>query len=594
MTKDVEQLDVMLANDINPSRTKGNYFPPEVLKNIADRLPYKYICPLFHVCRSWNGALTQELYETVHTYSPERFKLIVYAILHSAEDRHLGHYVRKLYIPHDFNKHTDLLLDLPNLCPYVTELSLPLLENLDMPFYLRKWKDVSRVCILNFLQPPLTLPMDYLRERLRKLSISPSPQTDWITLISKLPCIEELCIRFSSYYGWGTSGNITFYQWEEIHKCLPRLHCLAMTFVNVEGEPPAYVIPCDSLRELNLMLQTGHHWGQYFARKYTQLEKLYLTLKARGTGDYTSDIVDFARSCRTLQHLRLPDRPDYYRLFIDTIPRGQSQLKCIDARLQDQTWFSATIDGFNRTLSEISVKAESRSIFNRVMETLKACPILVDLDLQYPHAQLNVDYVLTRLGGLKRLSLRADKLKVDEKHNKYTHHLLQDISLSANDIADSVYEYLSVHCSRLSSLKCVYAKGCTRACTINYLSAGLKSVHVEYWNRCIFKVTRFSEEERISEHRRRQGDLSNMETIKGFTTWYRTRHELGRIAERVEPEVIGLELRKSGYNGREEEAQRVRESPEMPRIACGRAIISINCSFVDKLTLYGNRTHWRA
>ncbi|KAG0188937.1 hypothetical protein DFQ28_004140 [Apophysomyces sp. BC1034] len=146
-----------------------------------------------------------------------------------------------------------------------------------------------------------------------------------------------------------------------------------MDTVIIQGEMPEHIMPCSSVRHLRLKDIGGRLWGQYFAQKYTNLEKLFtrkflMFLLIQRRLDETEDVSEetfkaqamtLARSCRRIKSLTT---------------------KHLEMDCCDPPFYAAVVERFCGTLSHVSLTFSSMT-FNEIMESLKVSPLLVDLRL---------------------------------------------------------------------------------------------------------------------------------------------------------------------------------------------------------------------
>ncbi|KAG0164186.1 hypothetical protein DFQ30_010387 [Apophysomyces sp. BC1015] len=496
--------------------------PSEILGNIATYLSRKDLCTCLRVCRSWNTALISALYNTIVIHSRSQFKRFCKTLRNTELHNPLGHLVRKIRILAYFSYRGNLF-QLPKLCPFVTEIDFDQTWDPEDLVILPKFKHLTRIPCVAICESPST-PLDVFQKHITSLCITLYNYPEWIDLIPKLPCIEDLKVSFFDPETSHNSGYITLSNVEMLHNSLLHLRSLTMDSVSTHGDMPEHITPCDTIRSLSWTPVRSRLWGLYFARKYTNLKELHLNV-SRFNDDVNEEVITLAKSCRHLESFfchGYNTRPYVtHRDALKILHEIGAPLTSFSLHEWDYPTYAATVDSFHRTVSKIDLGKVTTMKIRKIIEPLKACLSLVHLELIYVRCDLEIDCILDNCKSLKVLDIVSQTIIVSNKPMAFNKHGLRTLKLSANEIEDSVFRHLSECCPRLAHLKCCYYFHNVEHSVIYLPNPSLKRLDIEHSYPVVYKLTQTGRTERIVERNRRyHGSIEGLE-IKEWTRWYR-------------------------------------------------------------------------
>ncbi|KAF7724487.1 hypothetical protein EC973_000937 [Apophysomyces ossiformis] len=493
-----------------------NKLPNEILANVARRLPAKTLVIAVVVCRAWNSAMTSELYRSITTYSKQQFEMLILTLIETNPNKRLAQYVRELTMAGEgcSCRMEDLLKEFPDS-----------IKRLDWCTVFPKDGYPVKIRInYCFLTLKDTL-MNFLQGRLSKLILQiDDSQVAWIDAVSEIGSIEELSIEptVELFAGDNTPGlTLSFFQLEQLHNRLSKLQYLCLLDLTFVGKLPEHIQRCNTVSDLKVQVKNGKGWGQYFARKYTRLCRLELRDETFIDLDHDYDMIaetmPLVESYQNLEKCRI-NNLSYEEL---------EMLASIGAKLTymsyDQNyWFSKPFFSFHPTITTVTIRYTSNcDTVEEVMEGLKACPLLQDLEWLCNPDELCVDWILEELHNLQRLRIKARHIRLKGNYNLAIHHQLTDLRLTGDRIENDVYPYLSQYSPRIRQLVCDYGEHIDNQVTIYYPNLSLRRLSVFSRDDCIFKVTQMNEEERRQEYKNRYCDERSKEhKVPGCAEWW--------------------------------------------------------------------------
>ncbi|KAF7727919.1 hypothetical protein EC973_006918 [Apophysomyces ossiformis] len=427
-----------------------NQLSHELLLAIAACLPRNKLCILVTVCRSWNAALTPELYRLIYLKSQTHFELFFNTVIALAPHKRLDHHVRQLRIKYYGTKSN--VLHGTRLFPFVTEIAGNVFGNEALIPVMKQWKALRKITTVYDVNAAKHFPTDVLRNQLITLSVNVSNVREWISLIPQLQNLEELCIIYDGYSLDKTDRSLSYSDLDNIHNNLLHLRKLCLERVALNGQLPDVIKPCNTMKELSLQPISGDSCGYYFAKKYTQLQILNVSCDTEDDDDPESAILPLIKSCRYLTYLFLSDDELYPTCFdiLEDINAPLTELSYTGLYNISQFW--KTLSSFHKTLTDITISDVQRIHFKEVITQLKLCPALVDLYLRRFDHKVDLDWILNELNGLKSLELEANIISVQQNHCTSIHRQLKTLVMQGSDVEDEVYLYLSKCCPRISYL----------------------------------------------------------------------------------------------------------------------------------------------
>ncbi|KAF7730066.1 hypothetical protein EC973_003011 [Apophysomyces ossiformis] len=530
--------------------TCNEALPPEILQDIADRLPRRTWPLLVTVCRSWYDALIPLLYGSVEIHSDKQFASFLNTLITmttTRSNRSVVQYVHELRIEHVMYENN---LPLPaqllsNTLPDASTTTannnkgylkwLPFLPGLDY---------LERVVVKHRFLIPSSLPISYFRHRLRALSVTIMRKEEWYQAMTELEALEELDIYFQPYKGTEARDEIiSVADLEMLHNTLSRLRCLRLdTLWSFRIEELQDIVPCHTVRELSLKKKSVYLWYPYFSRKYTQLETLSLSPPEYELFHTQKDAKSLAASCQHLKKLNMAGFEDY-RLFLDHLASIRAPMTYLVCHYGEASWFGQKTQAFSRTLSQVNIWVKQKRDIHEILEPLKLCPVLVDLVIWFYQTPVEVDVILNALEGLEHLFLRAPQ--IDTRQNtvlltegqpwQQQHRKLRRLKIHAKEIDNQVYLYLSAYCPRLYSLGCWYDVPVRQEHTIYYPLAGLKCLDIHSEKDCVYKLTRLNDTGCTAD-----GDTVSQQSLRD-TRWYSydSKKRLVRLKSTQLQEVLG-------------------------------------------------------
>ncbi|KAG0183600.1 hypothetical protein DFQ29_000025 [Apophysomyces sp. BC1021] len=293
--------------------------PREILLNIAARLSRYRLCACVLVCRSWYAAFIPVLYHSVNLRKLKPFIQFVETVLNTENYNQLGHLVRKMILPSSIYFSSNPYS--PVLFPLIVEVDHGGMYSSDLSNILGVWKcieDVGPVVIRH----PKEFQLDLLQNRITKLMMTIVSFTEWVDIMAELPYIEELQLesRSNRISGEPSGAKISFCELETLHENFPHLRAFTLREILIYGELPQHITPCNKVDDLQLMFIEGHLWGQYFSRKYTNLEKLQFAFDRVPEINSESESIILAKSCRHLKQFIQDSGPmTIFRQVLETL-----------------------------------------------------------------------------------------------------------------------------------------------------------------------------------------------------------------------------------------------------------------------------------
>ncbi|KAF7722619.1 hypothetical protein EC973_002891 [Apophysomyces ossiformis] len=488
------------------SESTNNKLPAEILADIATRLPRRKLRTLVCVCRSWNAAITPELYQKIDIKSKEQFDLLIDTLINRAPHKRLG----PTYIT-TYNPPAETTLPM-TLFPLIVEITTPIFDSKKMYLNLREWNHLRSIEINRTTRMPKNFPMELLGDHITKFSVKTNDLKQWLGVIAKLPGIEELeiCGNYGEDNWWVSKKDIdedtdeekdqekdededvTYEDLERLHQWLPRLRQLHLGFVEPYDDTlPDHIIPCDTVRELSIGARDSGSWGDYFARKYTHLEVLTIYPPQSGFSHLESDTRTILKSCA---HLKQCWGASYEFHYNSIMPPDQF----LDAFIH-----------FHTTLSEVTIFEDLGVPLQEVITSLRTCP-LEYLYMNHKHDTVDVDYILDALSELRTLYIRGNAIGLLEAKNQTVHRKLKRLSLEGDGIDN-----------QMVSLKGQFGL----PFEIYYPHRELSVFKLLGENNFFYKLVRLNEPERIRERGDRPDGQSGTDETLGDTLYYLCRKD---------------------------------------------------------------------
>ncbi|KAF7727943.1 hypothetical protein EC973_006831 [Apophysomyces ossiformis] len=468
--------------------------PSTILANITERLSPTELCIFLRVCSSWNAALTPLQYHSIDLISSNQMTKFIKTIANSHAYKPLGHFVRRLSTHRLKITKAELALFLKH-CPYVVELAVTIQKDFNFLPFLHRWKYLTKVSVQIDGETCYLFPTAYLYQRLISLSLCSLRLAEWIDDIATLVSIEELKLQCPERKWKDTDGIITFIDLEKLHNHLPRLRLFAIHNFQIHGELPVSIVPCETVRDLSLIIGNSRQWGHYFGTKYKELTTLKVcTAKNKNNMHLHTEMMPLVKVCHRLKELTMTDQ-EAYRSFLEAIQSLGAPLTNLCHKGENTLWLSKMLCGFQRTISRLKMDSCLRLSVDTLLRALEDLPFLEDLELRYEESDLELNQVLEKLNHLKILTIRTRRIGMSShsNHIRRQTYPLRHLSMYADDIENGVYLYLALSCFRLSVLDCTYLCSWNRSCIIYYPHPGLQRLTVDYKDNCIFKLIRTDE-----------------------------------------------------------------------------------------------------
>ncbi|CAO3643984.1 unnamed protein product [Mucor hiemalis] len=128
----------------------------------------------------------------------------------------------------------------------------------------------------------------------------------------------------------------------------------------------------------------------------------------------------------------------------------------IDARV-----YNSLIYGQQKSLRSLDIdiwNIKNDESFKSIIEPLSLCTKLTELYLcnddftGFYYSCIPIDLILNACPGLAELSLSRISVNVEDRHSKKRPHPLRRLCLSSSKISQSIFEYLSVRCTKVKRL----------------------------------------------------------------------------------------------------------------------------------------------
>ncbi|KAG0185455.1 hypothetical protein DFQ28_009292 [Apophysomyces sp. BC1034] len=522
--------------------------PNEIIIKIATYLSRKKLCTCLRVCRSWYAAFIPVLYNNVNIQTESQLNQFVETLRSTEETSNpFGHLVRELTLRGQFT--TQHIFPLPRLCPFVVELNYGRLGwTLELSKVLQGWKHLKNLGRLAFHYGPREFPLCSLRNRITRLSIAVTLYPEWIDYTAELPYLTELELAHKSMGVVGKLPKVSLCELELLHRALPRLETFSMDTIIIQGEMPEHIMPCSSVRHLRLKDISGRLWGQYFAQKYTNLEKLFirkflelLLIQKRlnetedvSEATFKAQAMTLARSCRRIKSLTT-SKFNHSRdalPFFDVFHQIGAPIEHLDMLCSDPPLYAAVIERFCGTLSHVRLSF-NRMTFNEIVEPLKISPLLVALELcddshvMYAEKAVEVDRILDHWNRLKHLSLTMYDIRLSDSCSTNNQHGLRTLYLEGG-IHQDVFPYLSQRCSRLSELDINFGYEVRPPKVIYFPNPNIERLLVTLFELkdYFYKLTWIDKLEQTSEKRKHfaEGYLKDGDPATGYSwmKWFRS------------------------------------------------------------------------
>ncbi|KAG0168990.1 hypothetical protein DFQ30_004069, partial [Apophysomyces sp. BC1015] len=332
------------------------------------------------------------------------------------------------------------------------------------------------------------------QNKITKLSTATDLDPEWLDALTRLPCLEELKLtgfrQRKRHYAFLSLGKL-----ETIHSALPCLRILSIEGLTVSGEMPKNITPCDTVWSLSLDKIRGCSWGQYFAQKYTGINRLNLVLRVTPNEHESTEARILAKSCRSLQHFECNgnyiDGVSPYLSLAEIFQEINAPLTYLNAKTLDLSLFGKYIRSFHQTLEEISTCTFAISAPKELLGALKVCSRLVDLTLRCDQTTLDLDCILDSCKHLRNLNFTSENIHASNNSNYTTNnqhgHGLLTLSLTG-DVHDDVFPFVSQRCPNLSSLVCTILYDTCRSRVRSLTCLNLDILKLDFLKACCSKV----------------------------------------------------------------------------------------------------------
>ncbi|KAG0163340.1 hypothetical protein DFQ30_000319 [Apophysomyces sp. BC1015] len=486
--------------------------PPEIVSNIANRLSQYRLCACVLVCRSWYEAFISALYNTVDIRQQHSLTLFLEALRQTREEpKPLGHLARKLMM----SKSTSFssIACLPDLCPFVVKCDYRGEWSSDLSAIVQKWKWITNLGLV-YIEDPKEFLFGTIQNSITELRIATASFVEWVDLIGKLPCIEELGIENHSDPLGATRLTVSLCEFEKLHNDLPRLRTFIVCDAMIYGELPEEITPCDKVCNLELSHIEGFRWGGYFAQKYTNLQKLDLSFV------YGPEPIVLAKSCQLLQELTCYN---FELELLETIPQIDAPIKNLTLSRPRFDMYANAVEGLHRTFTHIHLIWTYDTTFEEITDPLRACSLLVELQLDLHQSIIEVDRILDYWKYLTKLVVRTAQICMNSDcATTNDQHGLRTLAISGWVKTDAIFPYLSQRCPRLSSLKIYFdsmEQGRTRKIYLPNLNIKTLEIY-SHWVAYIYKLIQTGQTERIQECNGEYQRSIDKDQVEGGPRWF--------------------------------------------------------------------------
>ncbi|KAG0172494.1 hypothetical protein DFQ28_008083 [Apophysomyces sp. BC1034] len=523
-------------------------FPNEIIEAVAFHLPSNNLCTCLRVCRLWNSLFTPILYRVVRIRKRYQFRLFYQALVQTESLNHLGRHVHELYLNPGvgFSRFEFDCLQL--LCPYLATFNFncKLWDYLRVSTAFENWKHLKQLphLYLDQLQDRL---LDDIGLRITKLKIDIKASPDWFGLLKKLSHVQDLCI-FVNMPVWAGSrsimSSISFSELEALHATLPALRTLSLSGLELHGDMPKHILPCDTLRFLEWNTSDDYRWYRYFAHKYPKVETLTTYMDLESECEKTQ--MEFVQMARSFQHLKVlsvrhPGRKHSrpYQQFLETILDIKAPISEMEFHYRKSSPYARAVSGFHRTLSKLTLLSESIDSIAEVYIPLMNCLSLVELRLDFARKNFEIDDILNALPRLKVLNITAATICLNNSKAKGCLNRLETLSLCAVDIADDVFPYISKLCPHLLDLTCEYELGFPKSCVIDLSGVILRSICVKGPSNAAFNLVQTDKSKPVLEQKEERHGAINRREVKHWDRWYCTEKKIHLpIIRRLKPSEV--------------------------------------------------------
>ncbi|KAG0166056.1 hypothetical protein DFQ30_007640 [Apophysomyces sp. BC1015] len=471
-------------------------------------------------------------------------------------------------------------------------INLPIDLRPELIEVLGKWEHLTRISEVE-LYKPLDLSSSIFQKQITRLRLGLENHPVWLDLMARLAYIEELNLCFDFPTPKGVEGRVSLSDLNKLHNSLPHLRLLVLEEVSMYGEMPEYITPCDTVRDLRITPLDDRLWSEYFARKYTNLKTLALTI---WTGDeFIATTMKLLESCQHLERFYCPHSFSevMYPAAYQTLHEIGAPMTHLNFGNWDTIPYEAVVNNFRRTVSSITYFASRKddlTTSDELVKPLKDCLSLMDLNLDCETCQMEVDlaFLLGHCQSLKTLRIAGQIICVSNYDTVNDRHNLRTLNMTAKDIEDGVFIYLSQRCSRLSNLNCFYLSDNNRNYTISFPSPSLKYLSILYTHDALIKLTQTGKTESIVKRNIQYHGPVDGQKTKRWMRWYRTHWKdylanLRRVKQWEDYEN-SCQLAKDD-KGDTERAFQEKQYPKIPHMKPGTCSVSIQCHSVDIVRL---------
>ncbi|KAF7731207.1 hypothetical protein EC973_000622 [Apophysomyces ossiformis] len=559
--------------------------PSELLENIANRLPRRTLNILVRVCRSWNVALTPVLYSSADTLSPQQLDSLIKTLTSTATQKQLGHLIRRLRVWDTLSD--SQLQSLTELCPNLVELCGTVCETSNISPYLYAWKYLTATYLTVCLNTPQHFHTGFSKQLLTHLTLTTRGISTWIDLIREFVSLRSLCIEAK---GEGDVNDheldrISFGDLENLQNSLPKLECLAIYLLWVEGEIPLHLIPCHTVRNLIWVAENPGQCIRYISLKYTNLEELYLAETSHLV--YTKlTLAPLMKSCSNLKQLVICDNLKLYYLLLDMLASAGAPLTHITFIKCKEDFVAKYLHHFKETLTSVNLRDIDSLYTQSFLSNLHLYTSLTDLAVKCS-LELGINSILSSVKALRNLFIQARRIHLVENDRFTLSRHLKELVLIVDDMDDQIYPYLAHYHPSLTRFEISYSDTCNRPCFIYYPHPGLKVLAVNYENSCVFRVL----QSHVAEKTTKLCWRLRSEATRNVRWYY-----WNRLSKKSPPfqrleisqvqDIADLREDDDKYSLSTEPDQVIIQQ-KMVFTAFGKPIVFVQCHFVDEMYLNG-------
>ncbi|KAF7721332.1 hypothetical protein EC973_004864 [Apophysomyces ossiformis] len=559
--------------------TRVNDLPNEILVNIADRLPKRTLCVLIRLCRSWYRALMPRLYQSITIDSEQRLRQFLSVMLTPHSHEKIFPFVHELHaLPEPYSNSMDVMrrtlyADITGDTWFTFFQRCEHLKLIAIQWYWSK----------HMLQ--MLASSGNVYRRLARLSIHMEAWPMCSTEFSDFPSVKQLSINLRPMQA--QDKVMSFVDLENIHKRFPNLEYFQAIHLQVSGELPQPIAPCNTVRKFIVCFSADGSWSNYFAQKYPRLEIFGLNGCRTEKNEIAMEVKRLVRSCYCLRRLEIFNDQLYCEL-TDILMEIGAPLEELSVKPMNKSWLIRRFHSMEKTLTNINLSGNLGIEIQQLLAQLKNYGSLRTLSLENMFSRVEPDFILSEMERLEKLVLEADSIGVtsNDGHRKNIHSKLKHFAVTGKEIEDEVYHYLSAHCPFLKSIECDYRASDHRLAIIYYPNPGLKSLKVRSYGYNIYRLTQMNEEERIQLQREGYSKFNELKETRGYTQWIKnpnSGHKTFMVPNEVTEVLREFCYLPDGTCRRKTKKERIYETSIS--YIHPISIILIRCHYIDEIQL---------